>query len=469
MAVDEPEAEEKRRAAEAAQTQPAAQQPSQITKAYEAKTKPVIDIGAPWVKFVIFILVMIAVAFFLGILPAIGIGVVLLLVYGFATGGINLSKLTPKNVIAIFLVLLIIGIPIYYIYFAERELGEGWLTELVQDIISLPARFAAWWTEHSPVQAFGRFYEKQVAIATGDFYTGTVDANAEEELGVFLENIEPASKYFYETENAVLWATVRARTLETTKPLNISFSCHAQDIGTKINGTVEPPEVKGVFLEDIDINCKFLSGKLGSGTKPVTIKADFDFTTLSYLKNYFMNRESLQALKRRNIDPFLQYGITDTNPIAVYTAGPVGVGMDTTAPLLGISPAYPVQPRLGVTLDNKWRGKIKKLNDLTIKVPEGMTLTGCDFNIEPVDGTEEERECEGGVCRYTKVYKMKKSEGGRMGLDRVKDITAFISFRCRIAIEPGAIPDILGRVPVATHFFKVTADYTYELDRTATI
>ncbi|MBW3012059.1 hypothetical protein KY311_02655, partial [Candidatus Woesearchaeota archaeon] len=41
-----------------------------------------------------------------------------------------------------------------------------------------------------------KWWKKQIAVATGDYYTGQVDASSNRKLGVFLENLRPSEKNF---------------------------------------------------------------------------------------------------------------------------------------------------------------------------------------------------------------------------------------------------------------------------------
>ena len=65
-------------------------------------------------------------------------------------------------------------------------------------------------------------------------------------------------------------------------------------------------------------------------------------------------------MTRENLDPFQEFDIKDKKPIAVYTNGPLEIGIETTTPLVGVSSRYLVYPRVSLSCQNQrgWEGKI---------------------------------------------------------------------------------------------------------------
>ena len=306
--------------------------------------------------------------------------------------------------------------------------------------------------------------QKQIQYATGDYYTGMVDDNQNEPIGVYLENIQPASSKFFEEDSIVLWGVLRARTLNPDKDVKITTSCYAEKDSEKIKGDADPTgpgdelEISVAVMEEKDLTCEFAPGKLKEGTWLTYFSSTFNFDTHSYLKAYFMDQDRLRATRRQDKDPLDVYGIADKNPVAVFTNGPVFVGIQTTQPLTGPKAGEKNEMRIGVTLENRWQGKIKEIKDLIIKIPPSMSLSFCDYNIksEPCNGAE----CEDG--KYSVVYRIQEgSEGGKRGKQSLKNIESFQSISCRVNVEN--VDAALGDVPLVTHYFKVSADYLYEL------
>ncbi|MBU0536141.1 MAG: hypothetical protein KKE20_04195 [Nanoarchaeota archaeon] len=366
---------------------------------------------------------------------------------------------------------------------------------------------------------------RQIQYATGDFYTGMVDENADEPIGVYLVDLQTASERSYIDEYVTLWGVVRARTLNPDSPIHISTSCYAThedfdpnifeeagvdyygdfspenilnrpagDVSARgasadvsvggvdagvdvdmsidwdilktlvIRGDADPSgpanthEMTVAVMDEKDINCEFAPGALKAGVWTVFFSSKFNFDTHSYLKSYFIDQERLRAIRRQNKDPFSEYGITDANPYSISTNGPVQVNIKVTQPLTGLSRTEKSELRIGITLQNRWQGEIKNINDLYIKIPPSMSIAFCDYNFKPEQCSGD--ECEDG--KYSKVYRLQKStEEGRRGSETINNIQYFQTFNCKLNIDN---PDAaLGATPFATHFFKVSTDYTYEL------
>ncbi|MEM4337015.1 MAG: hypothetical protein QXG86_03355, partial [Candidatus Woesearchaeota archaeon] len=234
-------------------------------------------------------------------------------------------------------------------------------------------------------KAISGFWEKQIYIATGgDYYSGQVEQNKKEPVGVYIENIKQADPKLYDDQPVIIWATLKAKTI-MDKEINIIAECKASEQPTnklvqgKINGETRE-QFKVIGAEDIDLQCEF--AKLSKGAHLINISAEFNFETFSYIKAHFMERQRIIDLKRQGIDPLTQYKITERNPIAVYTNGPVAIGMDLPEMPIGLTQDQNVvMPTLGITIENRWEGRIKKINRLLVYVPEGLALERCDHKL----------------------------------------------------------------------------------------
>ncbi len=239
-------------------------------------------------------------------------------------------------------------------------------------------------------------FQKQIQYAV----TGKVEQNQKEPLGVYLSELRTPQQYFYENENTIIWGSVRARTLD--EPVGVKMGCMIKE-GTKVKeADVDPKNQFLVFTqEDQDYVCKFPANTFaGSTSKNVIAYAEFNFETLAYVKRYFMDQERYRAMQREGQDPFTVFKIKDRNPIAVYTNGPVELGITTNAPLIGVSGGYIVKPSVTLSLKNKdgWQGKMTSLNELIILLPKGAVITNpatdCDRPLLQYD----EAMCETETC-----------------------------------------------------------------------
>ncbi|PIN87244.1 hypothetical protein COV19_00550 [Candidatus Woesearchaeota archaeon CG10_big_fil_rev_8_21_14_0_10_44_13] len=316
--------------------------------------------------------------------------------------------------------------------------------------------------------------EKQIQYAVGDYYTGQVEDSKNQQIGVYIENVEPVTADFYADDTVIVWATLLAKTLDPEKQIEIKATCWGEKrIGDELKkeqGDADPSSDNKEFVlqtareEERYITCEFPPKFFDMGPKNIFVDADFNFQTMSYLKTYFMNLETLRAMKRSGIDPFDQYKITDKNPPSVCTNGPINLNIKTSEMPIGVSTSEPVDIKLGITLENAWQGKLKKANDITIKIPDAMEITYCDHAFEKVSCTGD--ECEDG--KYISVYKIKKQKtGGKMGLDDIKEVAGYHSIACRLKVND--MNRLLGNYPLISTFFKVTADYEYGLEKMTSV
>ncbi len=345
------------------------------------------------------------------------------------------------------------------------------------------------------VDKVAELFRKPIRYAVGDdYYLGQVEKNKKEKLGVYIENVRPASPQYYQDEPVSVWGTLKARTLQPDNTVQVVTECIAQSannvpgLQNRIVGDANPENPTSIQFgyevanfEHVDLSCEFAAGRLKPGTRKIIFNTTFDFHTDSYLKAYFMDKERLRSLERQKINPLDQYGITDKKPIAVYTNGPVGIGMETTRTEHGslVPTASGTMFRHGITIENKWQGKIQQLKKVVFKVPVGMSVVpdSCDFHAEIVECRASVPECEDG--KYSSIYhvaqRSKRVPGGsvtKRGLDVINRLFAtkkrkFVSFNCRVLFDN--VETVLGNTPIATHYFKTSVDYTYGIEQSTNV
>ena len=294
--------------------------------------------------------------------------------------------------------------------------------------------------------------EKRLEYATGGYYESEVEENEKEPLGVYLEDVQPADSEYFEDEPVIIWATLKARTLDPDKPVKINVDCSAGE--TK--GKVTPETEFEIYAaEEEDISCKFDSLKSSSNT--IDIFAGFNFKTMAYLKSYFMHQETLRALKRQNIDVFDEYGITDREPISKSTNGPVNLGIGTKAPPIGIykeGEGVNVMPKLGVTITNQWDGEIKEIKSLIIQIPDSLVIEPGYCDHEFIESSLQESGFN--------IYELKNPNDNKL-----KNITEYVTFNCRLQVRDPI--RLLGETPVSVKYFRATAEYTYNTKKQITL
>ena len=243
---------------------------------------------------------------------------------------------------------------------------------------------------------FREAIEGRLDIATAGLYRGNVEKNRYESLGVYFGNIRAADPRFYTDEPITVWGSIRSKTYKDAVIIN--FSCYRWKDNKKIRADkIIPDIIFPIFtLEEIDTQCTFLpktENPTPAGANIVTFSAEYNFGTDAYLKTYFIDRERFRASAREGIEPLTQFGIKDKTPAAVFTNGPVEIGLGA-GPLVTVSEGYAVKPSIYITLTNRkeiqdkdkkiitrWEGKIKNITELILLTPPGITL-GPPGNLE---------------------------------------------------------------------------------------
>jgi len=308
-------------------------------------------------------------------------------------------------------------------------------------------------------------YKKGLEQATGGYYQGKVEENQDprNDLGVHIANLQAADKEFYQNEEVIVWGDLKAKTLED--PINLFMSCEAGDIKGEIRpeklSKINPAERHTIQqLEQIPFECRFQKDELEAGTTSIKIKAEFNFNTLGYLKTYFMDVERMRALRKENVDPLRQYGINKVSD-AIYTNGPVKLGMGTVDPPLGLGTGSDAYSYVGVTVQPQWFGKIKNITSVQIQVPVGLDISdpgSSSYCRQGFTMTDDDKE------GYA-IYDMTKSE-----IKKTKvPIDTYKSWRCSIKVPSSITPDILGNTPITTHYYRAEVGYIYEIEKSTNV
>ena len=299
----------------------------------------------------------------------------------------------------------------------------------------------------------GNFYKRVIRGATGDYYTGEVDEYEKEPIGVYLEDLESTDPVFFQGEDITIWGTLRAKTLDDE--INIKVSCYAEEESKKVMGEVIPTENFNIYDEEIeDISCVFSDLKIGKND--VVFNAEFNFETMAYLKLYFINRETLRGFKRDNIDVFDFYDISHINPVAIYTNGPIKLGMGIKKELpIGIDTDKDNIPfSLGITLQNDWDGIIKDVTELNVYLHDSMELIRCDPKLENMGHVDEEQAS---YNVYSLIVPNRKTQ----------NISDYKTIKCSVNVLDSE--SLLGDESIITRYFRVSTKYIYELEKSTTV
>ncbi len=306
---------------------------------------------------------------------------------------------------------------------------------------------------------------KRIKAATGDAFTGKVDNQAKEKLGIIMGDIKLTQQKFSVNDAVGVYTTITGQALDA--PLKVKVSCTSKE-ATKAPA-VTPDSTKEQDIgeqESLDVDCSFPAESFKAGTASITLGATFTTESLAYLKTYLMEKERLRDLRENKIDPFQQYGITDRNPVTIYTNGPVNIGMGFGTPPLGIAlDQDEFVSTLGITLSNAWAGKIDKIERVVVVVPRGFTVTELtgEGSIKPVFCIELSPTKDWCDDEVSTAYIITPN------LKNAIEANNAYTLRARLRAH---LPDyqlLLGNTPLSTRYFKAAASYTYTLEKATNI
>ncbi|MFC2134729.1 hypothetical protein ACFLTH_08945 [Bacteroidota bacterium] len=306
-----------------------------------------------------------------------------------------------------------------------------------------------------------RFIQDSTSL---NYFTGTVEKNKDEPLGVYLEDLKPASKVFYEGNPVVVWATIRGKSFEGN--IKTTNGCYARKGQKIITGEVYPKNLELFYSEGHTLECIFDSdkgAKLEKGYYTVYFTSQFDFETWGYITYTYMDREVVKNKHFENQDIYSKYGIP-RKATAIYTNGPAGIGIMNPDQPIAIDVADSRIPSFGATLENKWsQGEIVTINNMTIKVPEGIVFTECT-----PDTVNKDREFTETAVPFSTEDDMDVYLFEPVDSESVGNPSFFTTVSCRAELkDPDNFLDLQSILTTKT--FAVKAIYKYVMQKSVSV
>lgn len=328
-------------------------------------------------------------------------------------------------------------------------------------------------TKEGVAQAWNE--SKNAYLYQEEFYTGEIDHNAKQDLGVEIDKIEFGRGELYADEPIDLWATLVVNQLETAtgsqETITVNTSCivDKHDLEKKKSAdVVRPDSFVAVESDEMPIDCMFRSNFFSPGTANIYLGAQFNFMTQAYQKVYFINKDTSLALRREGLDPLDNYGITDKDPKTIYTNGPVNIGMQFRQSPVPIDTSevasYDIH-MLGITVTNQWDGKLLKIKSFEFTLPAGMKLS--ETKTPSTSGeVSSPYECSG--------FKFSCAAGENdatvctlIDPSKITEIESYKTFRC--PVELANKDRILGESPISILYFRANVEYDYEIEKYTTL
>ncbi|MBI3052138.1 hypothetical protein HYY74_06835 [Candidatus Woesearchaeota archaeon] len=294
-------------------------------------------------------------------------------------------------------------------------------------------------------------WDNYINSATQAFYPGKEESGSA--ISLSITELKTADQEYREGQDVLLLATVKAANLDRTRPISASPRCWSDREKTdETEGQAQPEAFEILGSETIVFDCR-LKG-LKRGTHPIKAAAQFRFTTQAELLSYFMKKETLKSLGRDGLDPLRLYDAPDPKPVAVHTPGPVMIGISAPEPPIGLEDASRMS--LGITISNRWSGRIEDIEEVVITLPRGIELyetEGCTHKFIHAG------EDSSGNSLYSLDIAAEREDDS----EKFTKIDKYQSFRCSLLVTDNTL--LLAGKPFAIRNFKVNARYVYSVEK----
>lgn len=234
-------------------------------------------------------------------------------------------------------------------------------------------------------------------------YTGRVEKNKKEPTGVFITKLESLSKSTPIGTEPIIFGRVSAVTF-LEHGVNVTPSCRLERAGR--GAYLGTPDVEGPIEVNThlpaDVMCTFPADpNMTQGTYYGVMGVSFNFETWAYLTNTFVSKSLINSynVQGRNINRDLHISPESQ---AIFTNGPVKVGMSTAEQPIAIDPDAGsdrfITQRFGFSLMNNWpQGEVERGTvDADVLIPEPFELRDC----KPTSWVGEPK-IENGMRRYS--------------------------------------------------------------------
>ena len=302
---------------------------------------------------------------------------------------------------------------------------------------------------------------KSIAIATGQYYVGEVENGKNEPLGVYIQNLRPIDTIQLAGRPVTVLADVTGQSFQGI--ISVTVGCIAKSSGNKFyTGTVETGQPDAgpfqiVYKDTRTVYCTF--NDLPPGTYSVQLSAEFPFQTWAYIPYTFVDQETYRSFYAQGKDINKELFI-DQKPVAVYTAGPVSIGLQTqdqpvpldTSPPKNNIEVMNANKAFGGTVENKWsEGVIKSVQSFVLKIPEPFSISKC----YPADALVQNPPVVEGYKEYSFANTDPK--------------ITFSTVACRLQVSGTDAAELLSAKVKAEKTFVAEASYTYILTKTISI
>jgi hypothetical protein len=292
-------------------------------------------------------------------------------------------------------------------------------------------------------------FERQILIATGN-YESSVEAASSKKLGVFFQNVGATANIVDLEDTVDVYATLTAESFARDDELLIDVSCHP-DMDDSIKGEILPTNTFAVNEYEIqEVDCIFDGVELGEGRHTIFMVAEYNFETSAFLKTYFMEKEQARELGRDGNNPLHAFKISDVDPSAIFSGGPMRIGMGVGKQPIRLSDSD-IGPTLTVTFDRNWiEGELASVSNVELVSPPGVRIVSVNGkeDLSCSGGASDEQVC---ILSASTLNEIFTTSRGRVMTPKT----------IRVQTRVDDMQTVLSNAPLAIRSFKVSADYTF--------
>jgi len=327
---------------------------------------------------------------------------------------------------------------------------EGW-TNLWKTIVGIPGNVT-----------------REIRRATDPNYESEVEKNKYGELGVKIDSLQTTSKEYTFGDSVDAFATIKGQTFVGV--VKVENSCYLDNVYMQGKIAEGYEQFTVTNYDERYVPCSFNAqdySSLNISKKKnynVYFQSDFNFETWGYITYSFIDRNIRNGFFNRNEDINQFYNL-EQHPKAVYTAGPVELGLvdksktwnlpysvDSENPIIAIP--------FGITIKNEDPyGKVVSINELEFKVPAPLKIK--ENSCVPSDKVSFNYPDTADDGYY--VYDLQNIP---LEFSRDQD---YITIQCLLEIKDNDVDSLLGTGGVSINTFTAKAKYTYQIIRSTPI
>jgi len=402
--------------------------------------------------------------------PGLGMEIVMLMWLTMPAFAVVLSYLTGGKFFAVWLdvwvillVFMIFKNTVGYVLFPSvvgqlnfAEAAENVFDEVINSVAFVWEKIAKGFKQVPLV------IKRQVDYVTGGYYTGMVEDQQGEPVGLYIDRIRLANDRYFEGQPVFLWVDIKGKSFKDR--IKVETGCYSNQ-GQE--GVTNPVSFDVVIEGFESVSCMFPDSgddALTPGRHNIEFNAAFNFETWSYVTYTFVSQQTLLNFlsQDKNINKDLNI---DKALRPIYTPGPVSIGMSSDVPQpVGVSDVRGLKSSFGVTLNNLWTdGEILDVSKFIVLIPSVFTLEGCDAERKMYDDEFLENECVENPDDCPDFDLMDAYSFVNFGAP-----STYKSITCRL--EADSVEDV---IPIgqhkAQHTFVVIAKYDYRLTKSKSV